>query len=65
MFAEAHPTELKTLLRAESCIELERSLYCECYDDCLTEVVRRGWTSWSCTLCPRRAEPPRRALRAG
>jgi hypothetical protein len=53
MNAVAGPVELKALIKVESRIEEQRSLYCERYDACLDEAVERGWASWTCARCPR------------
>ncbi len=46
------PEELKALIRPESDVETQRSLYCGRYDFCLDEAVRKGWASWTCARCP-------------
>ena len=28
-----------------------RNVFCSLYDRCLDEVVRRGWTNWTCRRC--------------
>jgi hypothetical protein len=48
----AGPVELKALIKAESRVEEQRSLFCDRYDACLDEAVARGWASWTCARCP-------------
>ena len=52
MSAVPGPEELKALIKLESGVETQRSLYCERYDSCLDEAVQKGWTSWTCARCP-------------
>ena len=52
MHADPCPSELVAPLDPERRIEQHRSLFCGCYDHCLDEAVRKGWSSWTCARCP-------------
>ncbi len=50
------PTELQNTINPEpsgkhASVECQRNLFCNHYDDCLDEAVKKGWNSWSCTHC--------------
>ena len=45
------PTELTAPINPDRGIEGHRNLFCNYYDACLDEAVRRGWNSWTCTRC--------------
>ncbi|HSB20934.1 MAG TPA: hypothetical protein VLD85_13055 [Anaeromyxobacteraceae bacterium] len=52
MNAVPGPEELKALIKLESRVEAQRSLYCDRYGSCLDQAVLKGWTSWTCARCP-------------
>jgi len=39
-------------------VEGHRNLFCNFYDNCLDEAVKRGWNSWTCTRCELHAVEP-------
>jgi hypothetical protein len=49
--AKPSPTELAAPINPERGVEGHRNLFCNYYDGCLDEAVKRGWNSWSCTRC--------------
>jgi hypothetical protein len=49
--AKPCPTELTAPINPDRGIEGHRNLFCNYYDACLDEAVRRGWNSWTCTRC--------------
>ena len=49
--AKPSPTELTAPINPDRGIEGHRNLFCNYYDACLDEAVRRGWNSWTCTRC--------------
>jgi hypothetical protein len=53
----AGPAELPALIKLDARVEDLRNLYCERYDFCLDEAVRKGWASWACTRCQLFAPP--------
>jgi hypothetical protein len=52
MNAVPGPEELKALIKMESRVETQRSLYCDRYGSCLDQAVQKGWASWTCARCP-------------
>jgi hypothetical protein len=58
VLANRVPTELRALIKTESRVEQERSLFCERYGSCLDEAVEKGWASWTCARCPAFAGEP-------
>lgn len=54
--AKPNPVELPAPINPEGgrkqSVELHRNLFCESYDACLDEAVKRGWNSFTCIRCP-------------
>ncbi len=51
------PTELQSTINPEpsgktATVESLRNLFCNHYDDCLDEAVKKGWNSFTCVRCP-------------
>jgi len=51
------PTELQNTINPEpsgkhTSVEFQRNLFCNHYDDCLDEAVKKGWNSFTCVRCP-------------
>ncbi len=50
------PTELQSTINPEpngkhASVEFQRNLFCNHYDDCLDEAVKKGWNSFTCVRC--------------
>lgn len=58
MLAKPSPSELTTPINPDRGVEGHRNLFCNFYDACLDEAVKRGWNSWTCTQCPLHADVP-------
>ena len=51
------PSELQNTINPEpsgrhASVECQRNLFCNHYDDCLDEAVKKGWNSFTCVRCP-------------
>jgi len=50
-----NPVELPTPINPEGArkqsVETHRNLFCQHYDECLDEAVKRGWNSFTCVRC--------------
>lgn len=51
------PTELQNTINPEpsgrsATVESLRNLFCNHYDGCLDEAVKKGWNSFTCVRCP-------------
>ncbi len=51
------PSELQNTINPEASgrhasVEFQRHLFCNHYDDCLDEAVKKGWNSFTCVRCP-------------
>ncbi len=72
MNACARPAELTETISPRRRIEEVRSLFCDCYEDCLDEALKLGWNSWTCVGCglftgpgaPRSSSAERKALKS-
>jgi hypothetical protein len=51
MLSNPTPTELTTPINPDRGVDGHRNLFCNFYDGCLDEAVKKGWNSWSCTRC--------------
>ncbi|BDG07753.1 hypothetical protein AMPC_08660 [Anaeromyxobacter paludicola] len=51
MVAKPSPTELTAPINPDRGVEGHRNLFCNNYDGCLDEAVKKGWNSWTCTQC--------------
>jgi hypothetical protein len=58
VLAKPCPSELTTPINPDRGIEGHRNLFCNFYDACLDEAVKRGWNSWTCTRCALHSEDP-------
>ena len=50
------PSELQNTINPEgggrhAAVEFQRHLFCNQYDDCLNEAVKKGWNSFTCVRC--------------
>jgi len=52
------PTELTAPINPDRGVEGHRNLFCNFYDACLDEAVKKGWNSWTCTRCALHAVQP-------
>jgi hypothetical protein len=51
------PTELQSTINPDpsgkhTSVEFQRNLFCNHYDECLDEAVKKGWNSFTCVRCP-------------
>lgn len=51
------PTELQNTINPEpsgkhASVEFQRNLFCNHYDECLDEAVKKSWNSFTCVRCP-------------
>lgn len=51
VLAKPCPSELTAPINPDRGVEGHRNLFCNYYDGCLDEAVKKGWNSWSCTRC--------------
>ena len=51
VLAKPSPTELTAPINPDRGVEGHRNLFCNFYDACLDEAVKKGWNSWTCTRC--------------
>lgn len=58
LLAKPCPSELTTQINPDRGVEGHRNLFCNFYDACLDEAVKRGWNSWTCTRCALHSEVP-------
>ena len=58
VLAKPSPTELTSPINPDRGVEGHRNLFCNFYDNCLDEAVKKGWTSWTCTRCELHAVQP-------
>ncbi len=58
MLAKPSPTELTAPINPDRGVEGHRNLFCNFYDGCLDEAVKRGWNSWTCARCGLHAMQP-------
>jgi hypothetical protein len=58
VLAKPSPTELTAPINPDRGVEGHRNLFCNYYDACLDEAVKKGWNSWTCTRCPLHAAQP-------
>ena len=53
--AKPNPFELPAPINPEGgrkqSVEMHRNLFCQNYDGCLDEAVKRGWNSFTCVRC--------------
>jgi hypothetical protein len=58
VLAKPSPTELTAPINPDRGVEGQRNLFCQFYDGCLDEAVKRGWNSWTCVRCALHAAEP-------
>jgi len=58
VLAKPSPTELTAPINPDRGVEGHRNLFCNFYDSCLDEAVKKGWNSWTCTRCALHAVEP-------
>ena len=58
VLAKPSPTELTSPINPDRGVDGHRNLFCNFYDNCLDEAVKRGWNSWTCTRCELHAVEP-------
>jgi hypothetical protein len=58
VLAKPSPTELTAPINPDRGVEGHRNLFCNYYDACLDEAVKKGWNSWTCTRCALHAVEP-------
>jgi hypothetical protein len=58
VLAKPSPTELTAPINPDRGVEGHRNLFCNFYDACLDEAVKKGWNSWTCTRCALHAVEP-------
>ena len=51
MLAKPSPAELTAPINPDRGVEGHRNLFCNFYDSCLDEAVKRSWNSWTCVRC--------------
>lgn len=58
LLAKPCPTELTAPINPDRGVEGQRNLFCQFYDGCLDEAVKKGWNSWTCLQCGLSAVQP-------
>jgi len=58
VLAKPSPSELTAPINPDRGVEGHRNLFCNYYDACLDEAVKKGWNSWTCTRCALHAAEP-------
>lgn len=51
MLSNPTPSELTAPINPDRGVDGQRNLFCNFYDGCLDEAVKKGWNSWCCTRC--------------
>jgi len=58
VLAKPSPTELTSPINPDRGVDGHRNLFCNFYDACLDQAVKRGWNSWTCTRCELHSAEP-------